>query len=118
MPNDPARKFKPQVSQGILVTNGAVEAITWTNTTTVHGTAPDTFSGYDIPTSLTHSWTGKTVAGVELEITMNLGTLWRGLMLGLTRLLDKIDVLAELPYLLRKVIQAFISAPYVYQWYH
>lgn len=33
------------------------------------------------------------------------------------RLCDKIDVLGQLPYLLRKFIQTFITAPFVYQWY-
>jgi p-aminobenzoyl-glutamate transporter AbgT len=36
--------------------------------------------------------------------------------LSLSRLLDKIDVLGELPYLVRVFIQTFITAPFCYQW--
>jgi hypothetical protein len=35
----------------------------------------------------------------------------------LKNLLDKIDVLGELPFLVRKFVQTFVTAPFVYQWF-
>jgi hypothetical protein len=89
------------------VLNGKLEAITVENTTTYHGEQLDSFSGYDIPSSLDHEWSGTTMNGEPLSMKLSLK---------LNNLVDKIDVLAELPFLVRKFIQTFITAPYVYQW--
>jgi hypothetical protein len=104
MPNSYEKK---QVSQGCLVLNGKLEAITVENSTVFHDEAIDEFSGYKVPKSLDHEWKGTTMSGEPIQIKMSLN---------LQNLVDKIDVLGELPYLVRKFIQTFITAPYVYQW--
>jgi hypothetical protein len=96
-----------QVSQGALILNGKLEAITIDNHTTYHDAKIDSFSGYAIPSSLDHEWKGSTNDGDPLSIKMSLK---------LNTLMDKIDVLSELPFLVRKFIQTFITAPFVYQW--
>ena len=103
----PQGSEKSVVSQGSLVVDGRYEAITVENTVNFHETEYDEFSGYNIPTSLTTEWTGQTADGQPISIVMNLK---------LNNLLDKIDILSELPYIIRVFVQTFITAPYVYQW--
>ena len=103
----PQGSEKSKVSQGALLIDGQYVAITVENTTSFHETEYDQFSGYNIPTSLTNEWAGKTVDGRDISIKMNLK---------LNNLLDKIDILSELPYIIRVFVQTFITAPYVYQW--
>jgi Na+-transporting NADH:ubiquinone oxidoreductase subunit NqrE len=50
---------------------------------------------------------GKTTDGKDITITINLT---------LVNMIDKINVLAELNFILRTIIQTFVAAPYVYQW--
>ncbi|EGF79422.1 hypothetical protein BATDEDRAFT_89507 [Batrachochytrium dendrobatidis JAM81] len=99
---------KDIVSQGVLVLNNEITAVTIDNHSEFQGTTLDAFSNYQIPNAIKHVWHGKTRdTGVPIEIEMRLK---------LDRLVDKIDVLSELPYLIRMFIQTFISAPFVYQW--
>eukprot|EP00842_Homolaphlyctis_polyrhiza_P003949 jgi/Hompol1/4555/HPOL_000111-RA len=95
------------VSQGCLVLNGKTVAVTINNHTVFEGTAVDSFSGYHIPKAVKHVWEGTANDGEPIKIEMRLA---------LEQLLDKIDVLAELPFLIRTFIQTFITAPFVYQW--
>nr|KAJ3401601.1 putative cell survival pathways protein [Polyrhizophydium stewartii] len=95
------------VSQGVLVLDNKIIAVTVANHTVFNGTAVDSFSGYHVPKAVTHVWEGTTRAGEPVRVE---------LALKLDRMLDKIDVLAELPFLVRKFIQTFITAPFVYQW--
>ena len=67
----------------------------------------DAFSGYLIPSKVNHIWRGHTHDGQVVKIEMEFG---------LNNLLDKIDVLGELPFLVRKFLQTFVTAPFVYQW--
>ncbi|KAI8925257.1 oxidative stress survival, Svf1-like protein [Entophlyctis helioformis] len=96
-----------QVSQGTLILNNEIVAITVNNHTIFHGTYLDDFSGYRVPTSLTHVWEGTALDGEPIKIVMDLN---------LKRMVEKINVLGELPFLLRKFIEAFITKPFVYQW--
>lgn len=67
-----------------------------------HDSVVDPFSKYAVPTRMTHTLTNE---GAEV------GVEW-----GLVRMIDKIDVLGELPYFVRVFIQTFITAPFCYQW--
>ncbi|KAJ3029206.1 UNVERIFIED_CONTAM: putative cell survival pathways protein [Siphonaria sp. JEL0065] len=97
------------VSQGCLVRNNHSIAIT-TNNRAVHVQRQlDSTSGYEVPTQAFISWQGKTLED-NLDVSVEISTL-------LSNKLDTIDVLAELPYLLRKFIQTFITAPYLFSWY-
>lgn len=56
---------------------------------------------------MVHEWKGTTLDGQDIVIEMKLK---------LHNLLDKIDVLKQVPFLVRKFIQTFITSPFVYQW--
>ena len=83
-------------------------AITINNKSVFEETEYDDFSGYQIPKSVKHTWEGvdSSEQPIKIELSLNLD-----------RLLDKIDVLSELPFLVRTFIQTFITAPFVYQWF-
>ncbi|KAJ3249513.1 putative cell survival pathways protein [Chytriomyces hyalinus] len=109
MPKDGGYKASC-VSIGAIVRNGKTLAVTTKNKSVfVQKQLDEDFSGYDVPTQLFYTWNGKTKeTGEDVRIEMSLVQ---------TNLVDKIDVLAELPYLLRVFIQTFITAPFLYQWF-
>ncbi|KAI9339631.1 oxidative stress survival, Svf1-like protein [Obelidium mucronatum] len=98
------------VSIGAIVRNGQTIAVTTSNRAVhVQKQLDEDFSGYEVPSQLFLTWNGKTKdSGEDVHVEVSLVP---------TNLVDKIDVLAELPFLLRKLIQTFITAPYLYQWY-
>ncbi|KAJ3028613.1 UNVERIFIED_CONTAM: putative cell survival pathways protein [Siphonaria sp. JEL0065] len=100
----------PCVSIGAIVRNGQTIAVTTSNRSVhVQKQLDEDFSGYEVPTQLFLTWNGKTKeTGEDVQVEISYTP---------TNLVDKIDVLAELPFLLRKLIQTFITAPYLYQWY-
>lgn len=73
-----------------------------------HDAVYDSFCGHKVPSRITYSIYGTNEKKEEVNVEIQLTT---------SRLCDKIDVLGELPYLLKMFIQTFITAPYVYQWY-
>ncbi|KAJ3075139.1 putative cell survival pathways protein [Podochytrium sp. JEL0797] len=96
-------------SQGCIVRNGKTFAITTDNRALHVQTATDPMSKYDIPTQILAVWKGKTLDdGVDVKIEIS--TM-------LDNNLERIDVLAELPFFLRKLIQKFVTAPFVFSWY-
>ncbi|KAJ3396392.1 putative cell survival pathways protein [Lobulomyces angularis] len=105
------QEFKPTVnSLGMVYINEKLIAVTSSKNNKVSHTylGYDDFSGYEIPKNLTYTLEGETEEKKKVSISMVCKT---------TRLLAKIDVLAELPYLLKKFIQTFVTAPYCYQWF-
>jgi hypothetical protein len=96
------------MTQAILVLNDKAVAAMTTNSTVYNNPQLDSFCGYKIQNSLSHNISGTTFDEKAISIKI---------ALGLGNMLDKIDVLAELPFLIRKFIQAFITKPFVYQWY-
>ncbi|KAJ3122483.1 putative cell survival pathways protein [Physocladia obscura] len=97
-------------SIGTVVRNGRTIAVTTTNRSVhVQKQNDSKFSGYDVPTQLFVVLNGKTQdLGEDVHVEISIVQ---------KNLLDAIDVLAQLPYLLKVFIQTFITAPYVYQWY-
>ncbi|KAI8615644.1 Svf1-like-domain-containing protein [Chytriomyces sp. MP71] len=97
------------VSQGCLVLDGRLVAVTTDNRAVHLASARDAKSGYDYPTRMLVSLRGTTLDdGRACEVTLETD---------LTHRLDVIDVLAELPYLLRKFIQTFVTAPFLFSWF-
>ncbi|KAJ3017824.1 putative cell survival pathways protein [Thoreauomyces humboldtii] len=94
-------------SEGYVVLDNKIVAVTLDNLTKLLKTQNDPFSGYEIPSAVEYTWSGVTKDGRPLKIDM---------AVPLDHQLDKIDLLAELPYLVRKFIQTCITAPFVYQW--
>ena len=95
-------------SHGCLVLDGKIESVTLDNQVKLLNPTIDDFSGYAVPEKVVHVWNGRTSSGKDCKIQMEFE---------LKTLLDKIDVLGELPFLIRKFIQTFVTAPYVYQWF-
>ncbi|KAJ3267324.1 putative cell survival pathways protein [Chytriomyces hyalinus] len=97
------------VSQGCFVHKGRLIAVTTSNRAVHVQRVKDEASGYEYPSQLFISWNGTRLddgADVKIELSMLL-----------SNKLDTIDVLAELPYLLRKFIQTFITAPFLFSWF-
>jgi hypothetical protein len=92
-----------------LILDGKLIAVLVENKSTFYDSKLDDFSGYDIPSKVTHEWTGFTLGSNPKPIYIKLA-------LDLSKILDKIDILSELPYLVRVFIQAFVTAPFCYQW--
>ncbi|KAI8853374.1 oxidative stress survival, Svf1-like protein [Chytridium lagenaria] len=97
------------ISVGAIVKDKKLLAVTLDNRAIHTKKEYDDFSGYNIPTEVAVSWNGLTTDGtnkpIKVEITQECNNMYA-----------KIDVLSELPFLLRKFIQAFITAPFLYQW--
>ncbi|BEJ16373.1 hypothetical protein CspHIS471_0509780 [Cutaneotrichosporon sp. HIS471] len=74
---------------------------------------PDSDTGYDAPHGLSFTWAGDRVDGqgkAKASVTVN--DAWAGLM-------EKVDVLAELPYVIRKTVTAVTGAkPYIFQYHN
>ncbi|KAJ3152354.1 putative cell survival pathways protein [Geranomyces michiganensis] len=98
----------PLRSEGYVVLNNNTVAVTLDNRTRLLKTAYDAFSGYEIPSAAEYSWSGTAFDGRPLTVKMELS---------LTHMIDKIDLLGELPWMVRKFIQTCITAPFVYQWF-
>ncbi|KAI9324403.1 oxidative stress survival, Svf1-like protein [Zopfochytrium polystomum] len=107
-------------SQGIIVHNGKTIALTTDNRSVQQQREYDSFSGYKIPGAFRIRWGGHTTTtataaeGAEQQQQKPVSV---ELSVQPKKLLDKIDVLSELPWVLRAIIQTFITAPFVYSWY-
>jgi hypothetical protein len=85
---------------GAFIYNGTQLATT-TNNRCVHLSPKiDDFSGYMIPTEVNISWKGTTNEDTPRPIEIDS-------IIKLDTLRDKIDVLGELPFLLRKFLQVY-----------
>jgi hypothetical protein len=106
----PARFGSVDVIQGSLVLDGKLLAVTVDNDIKEISTRVDADTGYHTPTHLQVSWRGQTLeeqprsVDISMELRPNI-------------LCDRIDVLGELPWMIRKLIQALVTKPFIYQWY-
>ena len=96
-------------SQGCLILDGKIVSVLLDNKSIFHDAKLDDFSGHDIPSKVTHEWSGFTVGPNPKPIYIKLA-------LDLSKLIDKVDILGELPYLIRVFVQTFVTAPFCYQW--
>ncbi|KAI8910232.1 oxidative stress survival, Svf1-like protein [Gorgonomyces haynaldii] len=106
-PKDPSYTLQRQV-QAAVVRGGKLLAILTSNQTAYKDSAVDSFSGYKIPNSISHELTGQTLDGKPVSVKLDFT---------LQNLADKVDILGELPFLLRKIIQALFTKPFAYQWF-
>ncbi|CAB4394175.1 oxidative stress survival, Svf1-like protein [Rhizophagus irregularis] len=99
-----------KINQGSLVVNNKLVGVSVKNMAQFLETSLDPETKYKVPTKIKYTWEGKTLETDEdfsafLEIKLDV-------------LMDKIDVLNEVPYFLKKIVQAFVAKPYVYQWFN
>ena len=96
-----------QISHGYYVEKDVLEAATMDNAVEVPESSYDRDTGYNQPLSSKWSWRGKTKDGKDFLAEVDVPN---------KRLLDKVDVLGTLPWVIRIVIKAFLARPYHYQW--
>ncbi|KAF9985938.1 putative cell survival pathways protein [Mortierella antarctica] len=97
------------VTQGSLVLNGDLVAVAVDNKTEFVKTEFDEETGYHPPTEVNYVWEGKTLEGAKpFKAVLNVKP--KGLC-------QKVDLLAEIPWALRKIVSTFVAKPIIYQWY-
>ncbi|TPX33263.1 hypothetical protein SmJEL517_g03841 [Synchytrium microbalum] len=98
------------VATGAIVRKNKTIGITLDGSVTHVQRKMDDAFGYNIPTKVTVALTGKTTDGknedVKIDMTLSPG-----------ECTDKIDLLSELPWIIRTFVQTFLSKPIVYQWF-
>ncbi|KAI9145084.1 oxidative stress survival, Svf1-like protein [Paraphysoderma sedebokerense] len=67
----------------------------------------DDVSGYKVPESIQFEWNGKTAEGKDFHFKINITPN--------EKTTEKIDVLSNLSYIPRKVVQVLIAKPFLYQ---
>ncbi|CEG77983.1 hypothetical protein RMATCC62417_12652 [Rhizopus microsporus] len=101
------------INQGSLVLNDKLISVSVDNDAELMDLAKDTETEYDIPKKVKLTWKGKTIKEKEddeaKDVTITM-------VVEIKNLIDKIDVLAEIPYVIRKLVQTFVVKPYIYQW--
>ncbi|KAG1171136.1 hypothetical protein G6F70_007217 [Rhizopus microsporus] len=101
------------INQGSLVLNDKLISVSVDNGVELMDLVKDTETEYDIPKKVKLTWKGKTIKEKEddeaKDVTITM-------VVEIKNLIDKIDVLAEIPYVIRKLVQTFVVKPYIYQW--
>ncbi|KAJ2962492.1 hypothetical protein NQZ79_g2318 [Umbelopsis isabellina] len=97
------------VNQGALVLDGKLTCVSVDNHLELSDLEVDPETEYEIPKTIKLTWNGKTIEedAKDVKITMTVSV---------SNLLDKIDVLNEIPWVIRKLVQTFVVKPYIYQW--
>ena len=102
------------INQGSIVLNGKLISVSVENHVELLDLAKDEETEYDIPQKIKLTWKGKTIKeegdeepAKDVHVEM---------MVTVKNLVDKIDVLNEIPWFLKKLVQTFVVKPYIYQW--
>ncbi|ORY99681.1 oxidative stress survival, Svf1-like protein [Lobosporangium transversale] len=97
------------VTQGSIVLDGQLVGVAVENKTDFVKTEHDEETGYNPPTEVNYEWQGKTIEGGKaFKAVLNVKP--KGLC-------QKVDLLAEIPWALRKIVSTFVAKPIIYQWY-
>ncbi|KAF8928698.1 putative cell survival pathways protein [Dissophora ornata] len=97
------------VTQGSIVFDGQLVAVAVDNKTEFVTTEFDEETGYNPPIEVNYVWEGKTIEGGKpFKAVLNVKP--KGLC-------QKVDLLAEIPWALRKIVSTFVAKPIIYQWY-
>jgi len=97
------------VAQGSIVVDGELVGVAVNNKTEFVKTEFDEETGYNPPTEVNYVWEGKTIEGSKpFKAVLNVKP--KGLC-------QKVDLLAEIPWALRKIVATFVAKPIIYQWY-
>ncbi|KAI9591758.1 oxidative stress survival, Svf1-like protein [Syncephalis fuscata] len=106
----PPRQFnEDNFLQGSIVLDGALLAVTVKNTVELLQEEQDSESGYPVPQRVRIQWRGHTIEETSREVDVTVET-------PLAVLIGRIDVLGQLPWLVRRLVQALVAKPFVYQW--
>jgi hypothetical protein len=103
-----------EVNQGSIVINDKLISVSVQNNVELIDLQKDPQTKYDIPKRVKLTWKGKTIQ--EKGSDEQPKPVSVVMMVPLGNLIDKIDILAEIPWFLKKIVQTFVVKPYVYQW--
>ncbi|KAI9639430.1 oxidative stress survival, Svf1-like protein [Dioszegia hungarica] len=79
--------------------------------------AKDKDTGYNAPSAIEFKWAGNRVGGEKGRVSAAVAVPLLGTTVGEGGLIEKVDVLAEIPYVLRKTLAAVTGTkPYIYQY--
>ncbi|KAI9262231.1 oxidative stress survival, Svf1-like protein [Phascolomyces articulosus] len=102
------------INQGSITLNGKLVSVSVENHIELLDLVKDEETEYDIPQKIKLTWKGKTIKeegdespAQDVNVTM---------IVTIKNLVDKIDVLNEIPWFLKKLVQTFVVKPYIYQW--
>ncbi|KAI8096807.1 oxidative stress survival, Svf1-like protein [Halteromyces radiatus] len=103
------------INQGSLVLHDKLICVSVDNHVELLDLQKDEETEYDIPQRIKLTWKGKTIKedGKEEEEPKDVQV---EMIVTVKNLVDKIDVLAEIPWFLKKLVQTFVVKPYIYQW--
>jgi hypothetical protein len=97
-----------EVNQGSIVVDDKLYSVCVENDVELLDLVKDEDTGYDIPQRVKLTWKGKTLEdGEDIAVEM---------IVSVKNLIDKIDILSEIPWFLKKLVQTFVVKPYIYQW--
>ncbi len=101
-----------EVNQGSIVVKDKLISVSVENNVEMLDLKKDEETGYDIPQRVKLTWKGKTIKEnneepKDVSVVM---------FIDLKNLVDKIDILAAMPWALKKLVQTLVVNPYVYQW--
>ncbi|KAI8053876.1 oxidative stress survival, Svf1-like protein [Syncephalis plumigaleata] len=106
----PPRHFNEEnLLQGAIVLDGALLAVTVKNKLELLDEEVDDRSGYAVPRRIRIHWSGHTIEETSRKVDVTTEA-------SLTVLAGCIDILEQLPWLVRRLIQALVAKPYVYEW--
>jgi hypothetical protein len=101
------------INQGSLVLNDKLKCVCVDNHVELMDLYKDEETEYEIPKKVKFTWKGKTIKENDADEAKDVDIV---MVVPTTNLIDKIDVLAEIPYVIRKLVQTFVVKPYIYQW--
>lgn len=96
-----------KVNQACIVLNGRLYMVSIDNAVIAHHPVLDTVSRYKVPALWVYEWKGIAEDGTHIKGNITIAP---------KTLIERIDILEKLPYVLRKVIQAFVTRPFAYEW--
>lgn len=95
------------VNYGIYCERGQVEVMCMQGRATTFAPSRDSQSGYYVPAEFRLTWQGEDAGGRSFEAYCQTKP---------TTLVDRINLLELLPFMMRKIVETFVTRPYVYQW--
>lgn len=102
-----------EVNQGSIVIDDKLYSVCVENDVELLDLVKDEDTGYDIPQRVKLTWKGKTIENSELGEPKDISVV---MVVPVKNLIDKIDILSEIPWFLKKLVQTFVVKPYIYQW--
>ncbi|GAN08671.1 survival factor 1 [Mucor ambiguus] len=102
-----------EVNQGSIVLHDKLISVCIENNVEMMDLKKDDETEYDIPQRVKLTWKGKTLKESETDEVKDVSVV---MIVNLKNLIDKIDILSEIPWFLKKLVQTFVVKPYIYQW--